>query len=102
MAQLRRNLERTVARLPEIRTHIRTLAAEIATVARTRAAAHNDTGTYAASFRVVRGRVDAHIESSDPHAESKEFGHIDKRTGRNVPGIHAWGGAASDVAARQR
>lgn len=101
MASLRRNLDRTVARLPEVREHIRAVAAEVMAAARERAAAHADSGTYADSFRLVRGRIDARVESSDPRAVSKEYGHTDPRTGRAVPGIHAMGGAAADVGARR-
>ena len=100
MATVRRNLNKTVARLPAVRDCLRAVADEVLTAARARAAAHADSGTYARSLRVTRGRIDARVESSDPRAKSKEFGHTDQRTGRPVPGVHALGGAASDVAAR--
>ena len=102
MATLRRNLDQVVARLPTVRAHVRAVADEVLAAARIRAAAHTHTGRFADSFRVVRGRVDAHVESADPRALSKEFGHVDDPTGRDVPGIHALGGAASDIAARTR
>jgi hypothetical protein len=102
VATLRRNLDQVVARLPEIRAHVRAVAGEVLAAARERAETHHESGTYADSFRLVRGRVDTHVESDDPHAQSKEFGHTDQRTGRDVPGIHALGGAAADVAARHR
>lgn len=99
MASVRRRLDHAVARLPEVRAHIRAVVEQVADAARQRAAAHSRTGRYAASFQVVRGRVDARVESTDPDAVSKEFGHTDPDTGRGVAGIHALGGAASDVAA---
>jgi hypothetical protein len=100
MATVRRTLDKTVARLPAVRAHLRALADEVLAAAQARAAAHTDSGIYARSLRVARGRIDARVESRDPRAESKEFGHTDQRTGRPVPGIHALGGAATDVAAR--
>jgi hypothetical protein len=100
MASVRRNLDQAVARLPEVRAHLRSLAAEVLSAARARAADHIDTGTFATSLHTAGGRIDARVESDDPDAISKEFGHTDPRTGRHVDGIHALGGAAADVAAR--
>ncbi|HEX8626735.1 MAG TPA: DUF5403 family protein [Catenuloplanes sp.] len=101
MASVPRDLGRRVARLPEVRAHVRAVAERVLTAAKARAAAHSDSGTFADSLSVVRGRVDAQVESDDPHAVSKEFGHTEVRTGRQVPGIHALGGAAADIAAER-
>lgn len=102
MATLRRNLHLTVASLPQVRAHVRTVAEQVLATARTRAAAHRDSGTFADSFRLVRGRVDTQVVSDDPQAVAKEYGHTDPRTGRTVPGLHALGGASADISARQR
>lgn len=101
MASVRRNLDRNIARTREVRTQVRAVADELLDAARARAAAHTDTGTFADSLKVERGRVDAEVVSDDPQALSKEFGHTDAKTGRHVAGIHALGGAAADLAARR-
>jgi hypothetical protein len=101
MASVRNGLDRRVARLPAVRAAVRDVAADVLAAARTRAEAHRHTGTFAASLRLVRGRTDTVVESTDPDAVAKEYGHTDPRTGRSVPGIHALGGAAADIAARR-
>lgn len=100
MATVRRNLDRRIGRLPGVRAAVREVAAAVLDAALARAAKHRDSGTFAESLDIETGRTDARVVSSDPRAVSKEYGHVDKRTGQPVPGAHILSGAAADVAGR--
>jgi len=101
MAHVNPRLAARLARLPAVRAKVRAVAAEVLAAAKTRAQAHRRGGTYARSLRIARGRVDARVESTDPLAVPKEYGHTDARTGRPIRGAHALTGAAADIAGRR-
>jgi Family of unknown function (DUF5403) len=101
MASVRRGLDKRLARMRVVGAKLDEVAREVLDVARTRAQAHRHTGDFADNLSIEHGRVDARVESDDPQALSKEYGHTDPRTGRHVDGTHVLGGAAADVAARK-
>ncbi|WP_018348224.1 DUF5403 family protein [Longispora albida] len=98
MPKPKRGIERRLARLPAVKAEVRAVAEQVLDAARTRAQAHSDDGTFAASLYIGKGKTDLRVESDDPGAQAKEFGHLDRKSRRPVPGMHALGGAAADVA----
>ncbi|GIG63641.1 hypothetical protein Lfu02_80130 [Longispora fulva] len=98
MPQPRKGIERRLARLPVVKAEVRAVAEQVLAAAKARAAEHSDDGTFAESLYIGKGKTDLRVESDDPAAQSKEFGHLQKKSRRPVPGMHALGGAAADVA----
>ncbi|MEV6526887.1 DUF5403 family protein [Longispora sp. NPDC051575] len=93
------NAMRRLARDKAVKAAVRAVAEEILAAAKVRAAAHSDSGRFAKSLKINRrGRTDTRVESNDPAGAHIELGHTDAKTGNHVPGIHALGGAAADVA----
>lgn len=101
MATVRKDLNRRLARSPEVKKVVRAVAEDILAAAQARANQHRHTGGFADSLHIETGRTDVHVVADDPQAVAKEFGHIDADTGRSVPGIHALSGAVADVASRR-
>ncbi|GGX98559.1 DUF5403 family protein [Streptomyces fructofermentans] len=89
MASVDRNLESYLAHLPTVRAAIRALAEERAARMRAVAAARQQTGTFARSFKVEHGSTDSVIYSTDPAALSKNYGHT-APDGTAVEGVHAF------------
>lgn len=69
---LYRNLERTIAHLPGVKTAVRAEAEKLAGTARTRLAAHRITGT--TQIEVTSGKVDSFVSMVGPGAVSIEYG----------------------------
>ncbi len=101
MATVRKGLDKRLARLPQVQAELDRVAGEVLDAAKTRAAAHRDTGQLAESLTVERGRVDRRVESDDPNILSIEYGHTDVKTGKHVAGLHILSGAAADIASRK-
>lgn len=85
MAEVYRNTEAVIARLPEVRDAVRSAAREIASRAESALAAHHRTGR--ARIEVSYGRTDAVVSLVDEAALSIEYGHVTK-SGRVVSGLY--------------
>ncbi|WP_075691756.1 DUF5403 family protein [Corynebacterium sphenisci] len=92
MAHVARDLGTRIARMPGVQGALDAAAAEVLARAKAAAAAHVDSGAYAASLAVDRiagpkGVTDRFVYSDDPAAAAIEYGHLQgKRALRWVPG----------------
>ncbi|MGH8878196.1 MAG: DUF5403 family protein [Stackebrandtia sp.] len=77
------------ARLPEVRDAVADVARDIAAKAKSNAASHKQSGDFAASVHVVRGKVDSHVVADVDYAASAEFGHHSELSGQWVDGVFA-------------
>ncbi|MFE4367944.1 MULTISPECIES: DUF5403 family protein [unclassified Streptomyces] len=94
MATVRNGLGKRLANLPGVNDAVRDEALRRAQKVRDAAAAHNKTGDFIRSIKVVKAsgphrRQDWLVAITDRNAISINWGHIDSRTGRPVRGIHA-------------
>ncbi|SRR6266498_3687056 len=74
MAEVRRDADEIVARLPGVRAAVRAAAREIGARARANLAQHRHSGD--AEIEVTYGRADAHVSLVDEAALSIEYGHF--------------------------
>jgi hypothetical protein len=81
-----RSINRVISRLPEVNRALQLEAKSRAKIAEAIRAMHERTGNL--SVKVEHGRVDWYIVLDDPAAFSIEFGHMNKRTGKYVEGLH--------------
>lgn len=94
------NIEDAVAHLPGVVAAVAAKGEEIAAVARTRLAAHRDSGN--AKIEVSHGVTDTFVELVDPAAMTIEFGRAEgvdrtgRRKGRMQP-LHILTGAVREV-----
>lgn len=77
VATVFRNAVKTVANNREVQAALQAAAKALAARAQAFAHEHDDSGEYASSIHVERGRVDRYVVADDPDAISKEFGRTD-------------------------
>jgi len=81
-----KSINRIVSHLPGVVTSVHRHAEQIGRKATFYRMQHYAEGE--AKIRVGRGRVDSSVWLEDPAALSIEFGHINARTGKYVPGLY--------------
>lgn len=97
MAEVAKNLESLIAHMPGVNAEVKRVAQAGLSIAKGKAAAHRDTGAFAQSLKLERGRTDWYIVATDPNSASIEFGHHDAKTGKFIPGLHILGSTAADI-----
>jgi hypothetical protein len=89
VAKVFRNATRAVALSVEVQAGLQAAAEAVAARATAYAHGHDDSGEYAASIHVERGRVDRYVVAGDPDALHKEFGRTGGTGGSRSRGVFA-------------
>ena len=91
-ATVNSNAVEIVAHDPALHAALRPFAELVKKVIQAKIAPHSNTGEFENSIEITEGLVDWYVESNDPNATSKEFGHFwnDDPEGRRTEGIKAF------------